>query len=156
MLFRSSVRSRRRSDDSALMPYESDADDAVLLDAGNIAALLARYHDQIVGRCVARLRGHADAEDVAQDAKLRLLAEFRRGKRYGGARVRPEQASKSHKAVTHLCAFVWRSSTGARVTEMTAESQSPKLARSRRAEPGDHGFLAGLRHGRRGRAHSRR
>ena len=65
------------------MTYESDAADAQLLEDGDIATLLARYEDVIVGRCVARLRGHADAEDVAQDVKLRLLAEHSRGKRYG-------------------------------------------------------------------------
>lgn len=65
------------------MTYESDAADAQLFEDGKIAVLLAKYDDAIVGRCVARLRGHPDAEDVAQDVKLRLLAEFRRGKRYG-------------------------------------------------------------------------
>ena len=65
------------------MTYESDAADAQLLEDGNIAALLAKYHDVILGRCIARLRGHADAEDVAQGVRLRLVAEFRRGKRYG-------------------------------------------------------------------------
>ena len=37
----------------------------------------------IVGRCIARLNGQPDAEDVAQNVRLRLLAEFKRGKRYG-------------------------------------------------------------------------
>jgi RNA polymerase sigma factor (sigma-70 family) len=65
------------------MPHDADADDTRLLEAGAIEYLLARYHDVIVGRCVARLRGHADAEDVAQNVKLRLLREFHRGRRYG-------------------------------------------------------------------------
>ena len=65
------------------MTYGSDAADAQLLEDGDIATLLARYEDVIVGRCVARLRGHPDAEDVAQNVKLRLLREFHRGKRYG-------------------------------------------------------------------------
>ena len=33
-------------------------------------------------RCVAALRGHADAEDVAQDVKLRLWRELEAGKSY--------------------------------------------------------------------------
>ena len=33
-------------------------------------------------RCVAALRGHADAEDVAQDVKLRLWRELQAGKIY--------------------------------------------------------------------------
>jgi RNA polymerase sigma factor (sigma-70 family) len=66
------------------MPDASDLDDANLLAAGDIGALLARYEPVIVGRCIARLRGSLDAEDVAQDVRVRLLDEFKRGKRYGG------------------------------------------------------------------------
>lgn len=65
------------------MPHDADAEDTRLLEQGRIEYLLAKYHDVIVGRCVARLRGHPDAEDVAQDVELRLLREFHRGKRYG-------------------------------------------------------------------------
>ena len=65
-----------------MMRDERDADDARMLEDGDIAGLLASYQDIIVGRCIARLRGAAAAEDVAQDVMLRLLAEFRRGKRY--------------------------------------------------------------------------
>ena len=65
------------------MAHEDDARDAQLLTAGDIAALLAAYEPVILARCIAKLRGGADAEDVAQDVRLRLLAEFRRGKRYG-------------------------------------------------------------------------
>jgi RNA polymerase sigma factor (sigma-70 family) len=65
------------------MQHESDAEDTRLLEEGAIEYLLAKYGDPIVGRCVARLRGHPDAEDVAQNVKLRLLREFHRGKRYG-------------------------------------------------------------------------
>src|SRR5205823_2146601 len=36
----------------------------------------------IVGRCVAALRGSLDAEDGAQDVKLRLWRELSSGKRY--------------------------------------------------------------------------
>ena len=65
-----------------------DADDTRLLEEGDIAALLAKYQPVILGRCIARLRGHADADDVAQNVRLRLVAEFRRGKRYGGTPYR--------------------------------------------------------------------
>jgi RNA polymerase sigma-70 factor (ECF subfamily) len=57
-------------------------DDEALLASGDHAALLARYEHWIVQRCVAAMRGHADAEDVAQDVKLRLWRELERGKRY--------------------------------------------------------------------------
>jgi RNA polymerase sigma factor (sigma-70 family) len=65
------------------MVHDTDLEDAHLLAAGDIAGLLAKYNEVIVARCVAKLRGSLDAEDVAQDVKLRLLAEFERGKRYG-------------------------------------------------------------------------
>jgi RNA polymerase sigma-70 factor, ECF subfamily len=64
------------------MRDERDAEDARLLEEGDIAGLLAVYSDVIVGRCTAKLRGDAAAYDVAQDVRLRLLGEFRRGKRY--------------------------------------------------------------------------
>jgi len=57
-------------------------DDEALLASGDHAALLARYEPVIVARCVAALRGHLDAEDVAQDVKLRLWRELRAGKAY--------------------------------------------------------------------------
>ena len=66
------------------MPHDSDFDDSQLLAARDIGALLARYEPVILGRCIAKLRGSLDAEDVAQDVRLRLLDEFRRQKRYGG------------------------------------------------------------------------
>ena len=62
----------------------NDLDDSQLLAAEDIGGLLARYEPVIVGRCIAKLRGSLDAEDVAQDVRLRLLDEFRREKRYGG------------------------------------------------------------------------
>ena len=65
------------------MGNATDAEDNRLLEEGAIEYLLAKYHDVIVGRCVARLRGHPDGEDVAQSVKLRLFREFHRGKRYG-------------------------------------------------------------------------
>lgn len=70
------------------MPHANDLDDSQLLAAGDIGALLARYEPVIRGRCIARLRGSLDAEDVAQDVRLRLLDEFRRGKRYSGVPYR--------------------------------------------------------------------
>jgi RNA polymerase sigma-70 factor (ECF subfamily) len=57
-------------------------DDAELLASGDHVRLLARYEPVIVARCVAALRGSLDAEDVAQDVKLRLWRELRAGKRY--------------------------------------------------------------------------
>ena len=65
------------------MAHAGDADDAQLLRDRDIATLLAKYQPTIVGRCVAKLRGSLDAEDVAQNVLLRLLAEFERGKIYG-------------------------------------------------------------------------
>lgn len=70
------------------MDHESDSADAQLLAAGDIGALLARYDDAIRDRCVAKLRGHVDAEDVAQNVRLRLYAEFHRGKSYGATPYR--------------------------------------------------------------------
>ena len=58
-----------------------DAEDALLLQTGDHARLVAAYHPVIVQRCRIRVRGDA-AWDVAQDVCLRLLAELRRGKRY--------------------------------------------------------------------------
>lgn len=57
-------------------------DDETLLVSGDHARLLAKYETVIVQRCVAALRGHADAEDVAQDVKLRLWKELQAGKTY--------------------------------------------------------------------------
>ena len=51
------------------------AEDARLLDSGEHARLLATYEPVIIGRCVAALRGSLDAEDVAQDVRLRLRGE---------------------------------------------------------------------------------
>ena len=57
-------------------------DDEALLASGDHARLLARYEPVIVQRCVAAMRGHPDAEDVAQDVKLRLWRELQAGKTY--------------------------------------------------------------------------
>ncbi len=64
------------------MSHDGDAADAVLLARGEHARLLAKYEPVILGRCVARLHGHPDAEDVAQDVKLRLWRELQAGKTY--------------------------------------------------------------------------
>jgi DNA-directed RNA polymerase specialized sigma24 family protein len=53
-----------------------------LLEEGNLAALLAKYQPVILGRCIARLQGDEEAEDVAQNVMIRLVAELERGKRY--------------------------------------------------------------------------
>jgi RNA polymerase sigma factor (sigma-70 family) len=66
------------------MTHADDARDFQLLENGDIATLLAIYEPVIHARCIARLKGHLDADDVAQDVRVRLLAEFNRGKRYGG------------------------------------------------------------------------
>jgi RNA polymerase sigma factor (sigma-70 family) len=60
-----------------------DAEDTRLLEEGDLAGLLAKYGPVVLGRCLAKLRGNSDAEDVAQNVMLRLVAEFERGKRYG-------------------------------------------------------------------------
>ena len=70
------------------MNHETDASDAKSLAAGEIEVLLARYDDAIRDRCVAKLRGHVDADDVAQNVRLRLFAEFHRGKTYGATPYR--------------------------------------------------------------------
>lgn len=70
--------------DSPPMIHDSDADDARRVENGDIDVLLAKYWPIVLGRCRARLKGHPDAEDVAQAIMLRLVGEFHRGKRYGG------------------------------------------------------------------------
>jgi RNA polymerase sigma factor (sigma-70 family) len=64
------------------MSHDGDAADAVLLAQEEHARLLAKYEPVILGRCIARLHGHPDAEDVAQVAKLRLWRELQAGKQY--------------------------------------------------------------------------
>ena len=64
------------------MGRDGDAADAALLARGEHARLLAKYEPVVVGRCIAELRGHLDADDVAQDVKVRLWGELRRGKAY--------------------------------------------------------------------------
>jgi RNA polymerase sigma factor (sigma-70 family) len=64
------------------MSHDGDAADAALLARGEHARLLAKYEPVILGRCIAELRGHHDAEDVAQDVKLRLFRELSSGRSY--------------------------------------------------------------------------
>lgn len=59
-------------------------DDDILLASGDHTRLIAKYEIVIVQRCVAALHGSLDAEDVAQDVKLRLWRELQAGKRYEG------------------------------------------------------------------------
>jgi RNA polymerase sigma factor (sigma-70 family) len=61
-----------------------DAEDTQWLEEGDagLARLLAKYEPVILGRCMARLRGDDAAFDVSQAVMLRLVDEFRRGKRY--------------------------------------------------------------------------
>src|SRR5258708_5481378 len=64
------------------MSHDGDGADAVLLANEEHARFLAKYEPVILGRCSARVKGHPDAEDVAQDAKLRLWRELQNGKQY--------------------------------------------------------------------------
>ena len=48
------------------MTHGRDADDAALLARGDHGRLLAKWEPTIIGRCVAELRGHLDADDVAE------------------------------------------------------------------------------------------
>ena len=41
-----------------------------------------KYEPVILGRCIAELRGGLDADDVAQDVKVRLWGELTKGKSY--------------------------------------------------------------------------
>jgi DNA-directed RNA polymerase specialized sigma24 family protein len=60
-----------------------DAEDKRLLEAGEIELLLAGWHETIVGRCVARMRGPA-GHDVAQIVCERLWRELKTGKHRDG------------------------------------------------------------------------
>jgi hypothetical protein len=78
------------------MTYESDAADAQLLEDGDIARLLARYEDVIVGRCVARLRRHADAGWPARAAPT-VDVYHRLEPRFASAIVVREQVEEPDK-----------------------------------------------------------
>ena len=58
-----------------------DAEDALLLQNGDHAALFAAYHEVVVQRCLVAVRSEA-GYDVAQNVFERLLRELARGKRY--------------------------------------------------------------------------
>ena len=58
-----------------------DAEDALLLQNGDHAALIAAYHEVVVQRCLVAVRSEA-GYDVAQNVFERLLKELARGKRY--------------------------------------------------------------------------
>jgi RNA polymerase sigma factor (sigma-70 family) len=58
-----------------------DAEDALLLENGDHAGLIAAYHRVVVQRCLVALRSEA-GYDVAQRVFERLLRELARGKRY--------------------------------------------------------------------------
>ena len=60
--------------------HDDDSLDRQLFESGDIAALLARYWPVIRSRCIAGLNGRAQWEDVAQNVRVRLLDEYRRGK----------------------------------------------------------------------------
>jgi RNA polymerase sigma factor (sigma-70 family) len=63
------------------MPHVRDAEDALNVQTGDFAALLAPYLEIIRQRCLIAVRdGHGD--DVAQNVYLRLLREHQAGKRY--------------------------------------------------------------------------
>src|SRR4051794_41090355 len=58
-----------------------DADDALLLETGRHAELLAVYQQVVFQRCRLKVRGDA-WQDVAQDALERLYRELTGGKSY--------------------------------------------------------------------------
>lgn len=58
-----------------------DAEDALLLEAGDHARLIAAYYDVVVQRSLVRVPGPA-GWDVAHAAVERLLTELQRGRRY--------------------------------------------------------------------------
>ena len=58
-----------------------DAEDALLLETRNHAALIAAWYPVIQQRCL--IRGGAAGDDIAHDVVERLLKELARGKTYG-------------------------------------------------------------------------
>src|SRR5215210_3544939 len=64
------------------MPHVRDAEDALNLQTGDFAALLAPYLEIIHQRCLIAVRD-GQGEDVAQNVYLRLLKEHQAGKQYG-------------------------------------------------------------------------
>jgi|ERR671923_1429200 RNA polymerase sigma factor (sigma-70 family) len=66
---------------------DGDREDLRRLEEGDLAALLAKYHAAVLGRCVAKLRND-DAEDVAQNVMVRIVREWEGGKRWQGVPFR--------------------------------------------------------------------
>ena len=60
-----------------------DAEDNRLLESGEIALLLSGWHETIVARCVARMRGPV-GHDVAQAVCERLWRELKSGRHRDG------------------------------------------------------------------------
>jgi RNA polymerase sigma factor (sigma-70 family) len=60
-----------------------DAEDKRLLEEGDIALLLAGWHETIVARCIARMRGPV-GHDVAQVVCERLWRELKAGRHRDG------------------------------------------------------------------------
>lgn len=69
---------------AASMRDARDAEDTRLLEEGDIGLLLAGWHETIVARCVARMRGPV-GHDVAQVVCERLWRELKAGKHRDGA-----------------------------------------------------------------------
>src|SRR5262245_29788310 len=74
-----------------------DAEDKRLLEAGEIELLLAGWHETIVGRCVAKMRGPV-GHDVAQAVCERLWRELKHGRH----RERPFRVTV-HKVIGWTC-----------------------------------------------------
>src|SRR4051794_36802069 len=60
-----------------------DEEERRLLEAGEIELLLAGWHDTILGRCIARMRG-PEGRDVAQLVCERLWRELKSGRHRDG------------------------------------------------------------------------
>lgn len=67
---------------------EEDATDAALLEAGDFEKALARHLPALIARARAKVSSRPDADDVVQKAILRVFAEFREGRRWGGLPLR--------------------------------------------------------------------
>ena len=67
----------------SVMRDARDAEDNRLLESGEIDLLLAGWHETIVARCVARMRGPV-GHDVAQAVCERLWKELKGGKHRDG------------------------------------------------------------------------
>jgi RNA polymerase sigma factor (sigma-70 family) len=89
----------------------------------DLGRFLGELEPTIIGRCIAELRGHLDADDVAQDVKVRLWTELRKGKTYSVPfRVVVHNVVRwTLKATTRAARRMCRSpTTGIRPTRATA------------------------------------